>query len=90
MSQTFCNICVCDSFWNKSRELTGIEQTPRPANCPDVVPSDYYLFQSIAHFLRLRRFNNKEELETTVKEFFALKYKNWHQRGIKELAERWL
>ena len=50
---------------------------------------DNYLFQFIAHFLHSRRFNNQEEVETSVKKFFALKEKNWYQHRIKELPVRW-
>ena len=37
-----------------------------------------------------QHFNNEKEVEVSVKEFFALKDKNWYQCGIEELAERWL
>ena len=31
----------------------------------------------MAHFLHLQYFNNQEELKALLKEFFALKDKNW-------------
>jgi histone-lysine N-methyltransferase SETMAR len=37
----------------KIEELEGIELLPHPAFSPDLVPSDYYLFRSLAQFLRL-------------------------------------
>ena len=52
-----------------------------------LAPLDYYLFQSIAYFLWLQYFNNKEEVEASVKEFLTSKNKNWYQHGIKELAD---
>ena len=60
-----------------------------PANKLDLTPSDYYLFWSIANLMRSRRFNNQEEIEASVKKFITSMNKNWYQRGIKELVERW-
>ena len=53
-----------------------------------LTPLNYYLFQSLALFLHLQCFNNQKEVETSVKEFFISKDKNWYQHGIKELAEK--
>ena len=36
---------------------------PHPAYSPDLAPSDYHLFRSMAHFLRGRRFENDEQVE---------------------------
>ena len=63
---------------------------PHPAYSPDLAPSDYYLFRSMAHFLLGRDFHNLEEVKTGVKEFFDSKDENWYCRGIEELSERWL
>ncbi|XP_029639571.1 histone-lysine N-methyltransferase SETMAR-like [Octopus sinensis] len=75
---------------NKYQELEGTELVPHPAYSPDLAPSDYYLFRSTVHFLRLRRFTNQKEVEASVGELFTSKDKNWYQCGIKELAKRWL
>lgn len=73
----------------KIEELDGIELLPHPAYSPDLAPSDYYLFRSMAHFLQGRRFNNIQEVEIGVREFFASKETSWYRRGILELSERW-
>ena len=43
---------------NKIKELNGIELLPHPPYSPDLVASVYYLFRSMAHFLRGRQFND--------------------------------
>ena len=48
----------------------GIELMSNPAHSPELVLSDYFLFQSMAHFLRLRLSKN-EEVEASGKEFFT-------------------
>ena len=42
----------------KIQELGGIELLPHPAYSPDLEPSDYHLFRSMAHFLHRRNFEN--------------------------------
>lgn len=74
----------------KIMELQGIEVLPHPAYSPDLAPSDYHLFRSMAHFLRGRRFSSEEEVKTAMAEFFASKTADWYRQGITQLAERWL
>jgi histone-lysine N-methyltransferase SETMAR len=78
------------STLDKLQELDGIELLPHPAYSPDLAPSDYHLFRSMAHFLRGRTFKNVEEVETGVRDFFASKQPEWYRAGIENLAERWL
>ena len=74
----------------KIRELESIELLPHPAYSPDLAPSDFHLFRSMAHFLRGRSFGNLDEVETGCREFFASHDKAWYRRGIEQLAERWV
>ena len=74
---------------DKITELKGIELLPHPAYSPDLAPSDYYLFRSMAHYLQGRRFDNVEEVEAGITTFFSSKSKEWYMRGIQELADRW-
>ena len=90
MSQDFAIFWSCFSFWNKLKKLEEIELVPYQIYRPDLAPSDYYLFQSMAHFLHSQCFNNQEEVKASLKEFFTSKGKNWYQHGIKELVKRWL
>ena len=74
----------------KIKELDAIELLPHPAYSPDLAPSDYHLFRSMAHFLRGRSFDSVEQVEAGCLQFFKSKDKEWYRRGIKQLAERWL
>ena len=72
----------------KTQELGGIDLLPHPAYSPDLAPSDYHPFQSMAHFLRARNFENIEAVELGLTEFFPSKTRVWYRRGILNLAER--
>jgi histone-lysine N-methyltransferase SETMAR len=61
----------------KIEELEGIELVPHPAFSPDLEPSDYYLFRSLAQFLRGKMFQSLADVEVAVEEFFASKDKEW-------------
>lgn len=74
----------------KLQELDSIELLPHPAYSPDLAPSDFHLFRSMAHFLRGRKFSNIDQVETACQEFFDSHDKKWYQNGIEQLAERWL
>jgi len=51
---------------NKIKELDGIELLPHPSYIPDLAPSNYYLFRSIAHFIRRRQFKDVENVKIGV------------------------
>ena len=74
----------------KIEELWGIEYLPHPAYSPDLAPSDYYLFRSMAHYLSGRNFTNVKDVEVACLEFFSSISKEWYLSGIQELTERWL
>ena len=74
----------------KNSELSGIELLPHPAYSPDLAPSDYHLFRSMAHFLRGRNFQNIQEVENACREFFGSKDKDWYRHGIEQLSSRWI
>lgn len=73
----------------KVNEL-GFNLLPHPAYSPDLAPSDYYLFRSMANFLRGRCFCNDDEVRIGCQEFFDSKDPSWYRKGIEMLAERWL
>jgi hypothetical protein len=63
---------------------------PHPAYSPDLVPSDFHLFQAMAHFLHGHSFKPTEDVKMGCCEFFASKDKAWYRRLIDLLAERWV
>lgn len=72
------------------QELGCIKVLPHPAYSPDIAPSDYHMFRSMAHFLRGRRFETLDNVEIGIQEFFASKSPDWYRRGIEDLARRWM
>jgi histone-lysine N-methyltransferase SETMAR len=75
---------------SKIQELDCIEVLPHPAYSPDIAPSDYGLFRSMAHFLRGRHFDNFDSVEAGCPEFFASKSQDWYHSQIRMLAQRWV
>ena len=51
---------------------------PYSAYSPDLAPWDHYLYRFLARYLHSQRFNKGEEVEASVKEFFASEDKNWY------------
>ena len=49
------------------QELRGIELVPHPAYRPDLAPSDYHLFQSMANFLLGINFENIETVDVGIR-----------------------
>jgi histone-lysine N-methyltransferase SETMAR len=61
----------------KIEELEGIELLPHPTYSPDLEPSDYYLFHSMAQFLCGKKVQSVADVEVAVEEPFASKDKEW-------------
>jgi histone-lysine N-methyltransferase SETMAR len=72
----------------KIEELEVIELLPHPAFSPDLAPSAYYVFRSMAQFLRGKKFQSVADVEVVAEEFFASKDKEWFYQAFKELAEK--
>jgi histone-lysine N-methyltransferase SETMAR len=74
----------------KIEQLEGIEMLTHPAFSPDLAPLDYYLFRSMAQFLRGKKFQSVADVEVAVEEFSASKDKGWFHQAFKELTEKWV
>ncbi|KAG5321136.1 MOS1T transposase, partial [Pseudoatta argentina] len=60
-----------------------------PLYSPDIAPSDFHLFRSMAHGLADRRFHSYEEAQKWIDSWIALKDMSFFRRGIHVLPERW-
>jgi hypothetical protein len=72
----------------KIEEVEGTELLPHHAFNPDLGPSDYYLFCSMAQFLCGKKFQSASDVEVAVEEYFASKDKEWFYQAFKELAAK--
>ncbi|KAG5320379.1 MOS1T transposase, partial [Pseudoatta argentina] len=65
------------------------EVLPHPPYSPDIAPSDFHLFRSMAHGLADRRFHSYEEAQKWIDSWIASKDMSLFRRGIHVLPERW-
>ncbi|GBP74933.1 Mariner Mos1 transposase [Eumeta japonica] len=64
------------------------EVLPHPLYSPDIAPSDYHLFRSMAHALSEQRFTSYEDTKNWVDSWIATKDKEFFRFGILRLSER--
>lgn len=65
------------------------EVLTHPPYSPDIAPSDYHLFRSMAHGLSAEKFTSYEECKTWIDSWIASKDEAFFRRGIRLLPERW-
>lgn len=73
----------------KYLETLDWEVLPHPPYSPDIAPSDYHLFRSVAHALTAQRFTSYEDTKNWVDSWITSKDKEFFRRGIRMLPERW-
>ena len=64
------------------------EVLPHPTYSPDITPSDYYLFRSMAHGLADQQFRLYEDIEKWLDSWIASKDKHFYRNGIQALREK--
>uniref|UniRef100_A0A914C6A3 Histone-lysine N-methyltransferase SETMAR n=1 Tax=Acrobeloides nanus TaxID=290746 RepID=A0A914C6A3_9BILA len=74
---------------SKKLEDMGWEYLEHPPYTPGLSPSDFYLFRSLEHWLRGKKFRTIEEMRESLTEFFDSKDREWYRRGIHKLEEQW-
>ena len=77
----FCgtrSVLFIRSCWNRSKPYS-----------PDIAPSDYYLFRSMAHGLADQQFCSYEDFKKRLDSWIASKDKYFYRNGIRALPERW-
>ena len=62
--------------------------TPPTAYFPDIAPSDYYLFRSMAHGLTDQQFHSYEDIEKGFDSWITSKDEHFCRKGIRTLPER--
>ena len=60
-----------------------------PPYSPDIAPSDFYLFRTIANDLRGVTFDNDEDVQIWLEEWFGSKDQAFYRYGIEKLPKRW-
>ena len=77
------------TYLESSRRTLKWEVLLHPPYSPDVAPSDYYLFRSMAHGLADQHFRSYEEVKNWIDSWIASKDDQFFRRGIRTLPERW-
>ena len=70
-------------------EELGWKLVPHPPYSPDIAPSDYHLFLSMQHSLANQQFNNYQEVEIWVQDYFASQEPESFESGIRSLRKKW-
>ena len=63
------------------------EILPHPPYSPDIAPSDYYLFRSMAHGLADQQFRSYEDIENWLDSWIVSKYEHFYRNGIRALPK---
>ncbi len=56
---------------------------------PDLAPTDYHLFRSLSNYLKEKKFDDENDLEMDLLNFFGQKSQDFYEPGILSLPERW-
>ena len=62
---------------------------PHPLYSPDIAPSDYHLFRSMAHALSEQRFKNNVDVKKWLDNWIASKTTKFYYDGIHKLLTNW-
>ena len=65
------------------------EILPHPPYSPDIAPSDYHLFRSMAHGLADQQFDSYEDIQKWLDSWIASKDEQFYRDGIRALPEKW-
>lgn len=73
------------------RKLQSLGWTvlPHPPYSPDLAPTDFKLFRSLANALSEKLFTTEEEIRVFIVEFFGSRTAGFFVRGFTDLPARW-
>ena len=74
---------------NKYLKTLNREVLLYPPHSPDIAPSDYHLFRSMAHGLADQRSRSYEKAKNWIDSWIASKDDQFYKRGIHILPKRW-
>ena len=67
----------------------GWEVLPHPPYSPDLAPTDYHLFRSLGNSLRDKKFDDANDIQKYLTDFFASQSRDFCANGIRSLPTRW-
>jgi histone-lysine N-methyltransferase SETMAR len=67
----------------------GWVTVPHPSYSPDLAPTDYHLFRSLSNYLKEKKFDDENDLEIGLFDFFGQKSQDFYEQGILSLPKRW-
>ena len=70
-----------------SLKMLKWEVLPHPPYFPDIAPSDYYLFRSMAHGLADQQFRSYEDIEKCLDSWIASKDEHFYHNGSRQYYE---
>ena len=66
-------------------KLAGLD----PPYSPDLAPTDYHFFRSLAHHLEEKKIDDEKNLKVELANFSIKNPNEFYERGIRALAKRW-
>jgi hypothetical protein len=62
---------------------------PHPPYSPDLAPTDYHLFRSLANHLSEKKFIDEDHLKMEINNSFSSKSLEFYEKGITSLPKSW-
>lgn len=73
----------------KSQSITIIQNVKQRMDSPDIAPSDYHLFRSMAHGPADQHFPSYDECKEWAESWILWKDASFFREGIRQLPDRW-
>ncbi len=68
----------------------GFTTLPHPPYSPDLAPSDYWLFSEMKKSIRGKKFENLQQMASSLSQWVSHTPESWFAKGIQKLPERWM